>query len=152
MLANRVVAVLALTLTLSACTALNVSGPAVELNPGAIVSTAYKPDIEVGQKIQGTAQSVSILGIQIKGPSSFADGYGTVASAPFPLSLIASVNPTGRAKSGAAYEAMSSSGADLIVAPQYTIKTTKTMLGLIKTIEVSVVGYKGTIKSIQVVR
>lgn len=141
---------LALTLTLSACTALNVSGPAVELNPGAIAPTAYKPDIEVGQKIQGTAQSVSILGIQIKGPSSFADGYGTVASAPFPLSLIP--NPAGRAKSGAAYEAMSSSGADLIVAPQYTIKTTKTLLGLIKTIEVSVVGYKGTIKSIQVVR
>jgi len=135
---------IAVTLVLSfvvmtGCSALNVSQPSGALAVN--TSSDLKADIEVGEKITGTSSMNVLFGVITFGAdSSFADGvsYGT------------SYNPfdsTGAVKAAAAYKAVSSSGADVIVAPRYELEVKDYVV--MKQVIAKVTGYKGTIKSIK---
>ena len=109
-------------------------------NFSASASTSLEADVEVGGKIKGTAKATLLFGL-LKlpgGPNKFADGV-------FGAALFASpFDPTGELKAAAAYDAMTGSGADLIVNPQYVV-TVDNML-LFHSYKVDVTGYKGTIR------
>ena len=100
-------------------------------------TTNINAKVKVGDKITGTAKSRLLLGFFVlSGPTEFADGVFS--------SLVANpLNPTGSIKAAAAYNAIYSSGADIIVNPQYVVKVTRSIL--YKTIEVTVSGYNGKI-------
>ena len=90
--------------------------------------------VEVGDPIAGTARATYFLGVfQMAGPDTYADGvFGGMAAG---------------LKGAAAYDAISSSGAEIIVNPQYVIQTKGGLL--FSSVTVDVTGYKGTISSIE---
>ena len=100
-------------------------------------TTNINAKVKVGDKINGTAKSRLLLGFFVlSGPTEFADGVFS--------SLVANpLNPTGSIKAAAAYNAIYTSGADIIVNPQYVVKVTRSIL--YTTIEVTVSGYNGKI-------
>lgn len=110
------------------------------------LETNVKADVEVGEKISGKASVTKILFFTIANDKKFADGvaYGAGGSA---ASALPFENPVSKAKSAAAYKAVTESGADIIIAPRYTVEAEDFLV--FGTINVTVEGYKGTIKSIK---
>ena len=100
-------------------------------------TTNINANVKVGDKITGTAKSRLLLGFFVlSGPTEFADGVFS--------SLVANpLNPTGSIKAAAAYNAISESGADIIVNPQYVVTINRSII--YTTIEVTVSGYNGKI-------
>ena len=129
---------------LSGCSSLNVSSNAMPIT--APLETNLKVDIEVGEKISGKASVTRVLFFTIANDKEFADGvsYGSGGSGSGALPF---ENPVSKAKSAAAYKAINQSGADIIVAPRYTVEAEDFLV--FGTINVTVEGYKGTIKSIK---
>lgn len=128
---------------LTGCSSMNVSSTPVPL--AGTVDTDIKADIEVGEKITGSSSATKVLFFTIGGETEYADGvaYGD-AGGNSPLAALDSVAPV---KAAAAYNAIQSSGADVIVAPRYTVKKKDYLV--YGTIDVTVEGYKGTIKSVK---
>lgn len=128
---------------LTGCASQNVSQPTAPLN--GTVDTGLKADVKVGESISGQS-SVSILFnvFKLGGDSQFADGvtYGG-GEGGFALGL----DPVASAKSAAAYKAVTSSGADLIVAPRYEVNVEDYFV--YKTVNVKVTGKKGTVTAIR---
>ncbi|NQD95183.1 hypothetical protein HP532_21250 [Pseudomonas sp. CrR25] len=128
---------------LTGCASQNVSQPTAPLN--GTVATDLKADVKVGESISGQS-SVSILFnvFKLGGDSQFADGvtYGG-SEGGFALGL----DPVASAKSAAAYKAVTSSGADLIVAPRYEVNVEDYFV--YKTVSVKVTGKKGTVTAIR---
>lgn len=129
---------------LSGCSSLNVSSNALPMS-GA-VATDIKADIEVGEKITGTSSATKILFFTMSEDNQYADGitYGSGSGAG---GLGGLLDPVSAVKAAAAYKAISASGADVIVAPRYTVK--KNDYFVYGTVDVTVEGYKGTIKSVK---
>jgi hypothetical protein len=128
---------------LSGCSSLNVSSNSMPVT--APLQTDIKADVEVGEKISGKASVTKILFFTIGSDKQFADGVsygGSGGGMGLPFG-----DPVSKAKSAAAYKAVTSSGADIIVAPRYTVETDDFVV--FGTINVTVEGYKGTIKSIK---
>ena len=92
--------------------------------------------LDDSKKIRGTSKSTYLLGfLRIAGDNKYANGvYGSIN----PL------NKNAHVSAAAAYKAIKSSGADVIVNPQYEIKATNFIL--FSTVEASVTGMKGTFK------
>jgi len=91
-------------------------------------------NVDVGDQISGTAMSRTFLTfLTLSGPDTYADGvFGGLSSG---------------LKAAAAYDAISKSGADIIVNPQYVVVGKG---GLIfQTTTVDVTGFKGIITSIE---
>ncbi len=133
---------------LSGCSSLNTSVPSMPLAGG--VSTDLKADIEVGEKITGKASVTQLFGLLTLGAeSTYADGvsYGVGGSSSSLLPFGGSISLADKVKANAAYNAITASGADVIVAPRYTVK--QEGYGFFGTVDVTVEGYKGTIKSIK---
>ncbi|WP_439889234.1 hypothetical protein ACSX1C_09660 [Pseudomonas sp. MBLB4123] len=128
---------------LTGCASQNVSQPTAPLNGK--VKTDLKADVKVGEPISGES-SVSILFnvFKLGGDSQFADGvtYGG-GEGGFALGL----DPVASAKSAAAYKAVTTSGADLIVAPRYEVNVEDYFV--YKTVNVKVTGKKGTVTAIR---
>ncbi|MBS7661457.1 hypothetical protein I0D00_05770 [Pseudomonas lalucatii] len=128
---------------LTGCASQNVSQPTAPLNGN--VKTDLKADVKVGESISGES-SVSILFnvFKLGGDSQFADGvtYGG-GEGGFALGL----DPVASAKSAAAYKAVTTSGADLIVAPRYEVNVEDYFV--YKTVNVKVTGKKGTVTAIR---
>ena len=82
--------------------------------------------------------------IKLGGDTQFADGvtYGG-GEGGFALGI----DPVASAKSAAAYKAVMSSGADLIVAPRYEVSVEDYFV--YKTVNVKVTGKKGTVTAIR---
>lgn len=76
-------------------------------------------DIEVGERISGSAECTDLLFFRISEPSRGVYGAGTMET------LAKGVDTTCAA--GALYDAMSKIDADVIVAPQYTVASTRFM-------------------------
>jgi hypothetical protein len=138
-------AALAAALTaLTGCSSYNVSQPTSPLN--GTVKTNLKADVEVGEPISGQSE-VNILFSVLKfgGDSQFADGvvYGGDSGGGLPFGP----DPISAVKSAAAYKAVKSSGADLIVAPRYELSVQDYFV--FKKVTAKVTGNKGTIKSIR---
>ncbi|MDG5500800.1 hypothetical protein [Marinobacter sp. BGYM27] len=128
---------------LTGCSSLNVSSTPVPL--AGTVGTDINADIEVGEKITGTSSATKILFFTVGGETEYADGVAYGAnSGSSPLAALDMVAPV---KAAAAYNAIKGSGADVIVAPRYTVK--KKDYFVYGTIDVTVEGYKGTIKSVK---
>lgn len=105
-----------------------------------VAETTLKPDIGVTDKISGSASEILLFGfIPLFGPDKFADGvaYGYVGNS------LLNADPYGSVKSGAAYNAIKSSGSDLIVAPRYNIESTNYFL--FKKVNATVSGFKGIV-------
>jgi hypothetical protein len=111
----------------------------------ATVDAHLKANVEVGPKIAGSSSSTTLFGIFTFGPNKFADGvnYGfeTGGSGLFNLDCFAAV------KSAAAYQAVTNSSSDLIIAPKYTVEYNNYFIFSTKNATVS--GYKGVLKSVE---
>jgi hypothetical protein len=137
------IATLSALALLTGCASQNVSQPTAPLNGE--VTTNLKADVKVGETITGQS-SVNILFnvFKLGGDSQFADGvtYGG-SEGGFALGL----DPVASAKSAAAYKAVTTSGADLIVAPRYDVHVEDFFV--YKTVNVKVTGKKGTVTAIR---
>jgi len=118
---------------------------------GVKVAAPMKADIEVGEKISGTASGTLLCGcLPIGLPKKFAEGveYNYYHSwFPTRLDFNFIERSVGQIKAGAAYNAVAGSKADVIVAPKYIIEDNNYLL--FDTLNITVVGYKGTVKSIK---
>tara|TARA_B110000091_G_C13586992_1_gene378978 strand:- start:133 stop:603 length:471 start_codon:yes stop_codon:yes gene_type:complete len=129
---KKIVFTLTTLLFLTSCTTLRVSTETAGVNP----STTSDPikvniDVDGSEKVSATSKSTYFLSfLRLSGDNQFADdnfkGTG------------------GSTKSAAHYNALKSSGADLLINPQYEIKKTIGFLYLWTTIEAKVTGFKGT--------
>ena len=142
-------AIATLIATTSGCVSYNVSQPSAPLD-GA-VKTDLKADIKVGGTITGESSTNILFNFfAFGGDNQFADGvsYGGGASGgsggglPLPIP-----DPVATTKAAAAYKAVKSSGADLIVAPRYEVSVKDYFV--FKKVDVKVTGNKGSINSIR---
>lgn len=138
-------AVAALIATTSGCVSYNVSQPSAPLE--GTVKTELKADVKVGGTITGESSTNVFNFLSFGGDNHFADGvtYGG-ASGGGGLGL-ALPDPVSTAKAAAAYKAVKSSGADLIVAPRYEVSVQDYFI--FKKVNVKVTGSKGSISSIR---
>lgn len=129
---------------LTGCSTMNMSASSMPLT--APIETDVKADVQVGEKITGESSVTQVLFFTLGAPTEFADGvaYGGGGGGG---SMLFGGGAVGAAKAGAAYQAITSSGADVIVLPRYTVKEKNYFL--FKKIDVTVDGYKGTIKSVR---
>lgn len=105
------------------------------------VRASVKADIEIGEKISGYASATTVLKIFKFGmPTEFAEGVNYVNVRGFGDSYSS-------LKEAAVYDAVSRSNADIILAPSYTIEVKDYFL--FATVNVTVMGYKGTIKGLK---
>jgi hypothetical protein len=110
----------------------------------ATVDAHLKANVEVGPKIAGSSSSTTLFGIFTFGPNKFADGvnYGFETGGGFlNLDCFAAV------KSAAAYQAVTNSNSDLIIAPKYTVEYNNYFIFSTKNATVS--GYKGVLKGVE---
>jgi hypothetical protein len=105
-------------------------------------------DIDTSKKISGSAKHSKLFGfINLQTSKNFADGV-TYDGASESFSFF-SGGMVDDAKSAAAYNAVSSNKADVLVIPQYTIKVESYFLGAWKEVSAQVSGYAGKIKNIR---
>jgi hypothetical protein len=114
----------------------------------------YDADIAIGNKINGDAGGVVVLGIfKFLNRDRFADnvafGGGAAQLGGFnPLAplfaLLSGLNPTEVLKAAAAQKAIDDNKVDTIVAPRYTVKRTNYFLW--KDYKVEVTGFGGNVK------
>ena len=124
------------------CTSYNAYQPTAPLVGS--VEAPLQAEIEVGKAIAGEATVGLLFGvIQVQGDSKFADGV-TYGGGGGPINLF---DPVNSAKAAAAYKAVSSSGADMIVAPRYVIDTVN--YGVFKQVKVKVEGWRGKLRRIK---
>lgn len=145
------VALAGLLMLASGCTSLhtNVNNSAL----GVSTTAALQANVEVGEKISGNC-STSILFwlFDVGTPDKFADGVNfsaydsnTATPGSFLKKLSGDIGPVARCKDAAAYQAVSKSNADVIIAPKYITEVSDFVF--FKTVNVTVTGYKGTIKN-----
>lgn len=128
---------------LTGCASQNVSQPTAPLNGE--VTTDLKAEVKVGETITGQSSVNILFGVlKLGGDTQFADGvtYGG-GEGGFALGL----DPVATAKSAAAFKAVKSSGADLIVAPRYEVSVQDYLV--YKAVNVKVTGNKGTVTAIR---
>ena len=126
-------------LIISGCSTITQSTNVAGFSASAV--TNLEADVSVSEKISGAVSQVLFLGLipLPGGPTKFTTGVFSGFSSPF--------DPTPKLKAAATYKAIDSSGADIIVNPQFTVKTTS--VGLFITYTVTVTGYKGIINGIK---
>ena len=91
-------------------------------------------DVTLGGKISGSASGTFLFGmLQLSGNKKYADD------------VYSGIGPGYKMKAAAAYEALASSGADIIVNPQYVIEKRVSPLFLTTSYNVTVTGFKGNI-------
>lgn len=135
-------AVIALT---SGCASYNVSAPSAPV--GGSVTADLKADVKVGEKISGESSTSILFGfLNIGGDTQFADGVAYGGSAGGGLGGLLP-DPISTTKAAAAFKAVKSSDADLIVAPRYEVNVMDYFI--FKKVDVKVTGNKGTINSIR---
>ncbi|XEG74017.1 hypothetical protein QA447_07240 [Pseudomonas sp. abacavir_1] len=136
-------ALAAVIVTASGCTSYNVNQPSAPMD--GVVSTDLKADVRVGEPITGQSSVNILFGfLKFGGDNQFADGvaYGGTDGG----SLL-SFDPVSSVKSAAAFKAVKSSGADLIVAPRYEVSVQDYFV--FKKVNVKVTGNKGNIAGIR---
>ena len=99
-------------------------------------------DVDAGPKIEGHASKSCLFWLFCSSPGKYADGVsyntGSQEFIYFDISGAADV------KAAAAYDAVTKSKADVIIAPQYVLETTNYLV--YKSWDVTVTGYLGTIR------
>lgn len=129
----------------SGCSSYNISQPIAPV--AGAVKTNLKADVAVGESISGESKVNILFGfLKLGGDSHFADGVTYGADSGSALSL-AAFDPVSSAKAAAAYKAVKSSNADLIVAPRYEVSIQDYFI--FKKVDVKVTGNKGSINNIR---
>ncbi len=105
-------------------------------------------DVDMTKKIQGQSRSTRIFWIPVRQPTFFADGVGYDASSGGGF-LFFGGGMEDEAKSAAAYNAVIPNKADVIVAPQYIVKSESVFFGLWKEVTAQVQGYAGRVRNIR---
>ncbi|SQG00942.1 lipoprotein [Paucimonas lemoignei] len=135
--------------TTSGCVSYNMSQPSAPLE--AVVKSDLKADVKVGETISGESSTNILFNFfAFGGDTQFADGVvygggaggGALGSLGLPIP-----DPISTTKAAAAYKAVKSSGADLIVAPRYEVNVEDYFI--FKKVGVKVTGNKGSISSIR---
>jgi hypothetical protein len=137
------------TVMLVSCTTTNKSVTSVSVKPYSVVDP-MKVDysVDINSKLKGNSKSTWILGLlRISGDAAYADGVSYSASlgqGGFSkiFGLFGSMKLS-QVKAAAAYNSLEGTDADFIANPQYNVKQTKILLGLIKTYEADITGFKG---------
>lgn len=126
-------------LLVSACQSTNISRISSPLQ--ASIASDLCADIVVGNDISGEENALVFFGLFSVGANKFADG----------VNFGAGDNPfgdaNGKVKAAAAYQAVTSSQADLILDPRYTIRTTDYVI--FKSVNAVVEGKGGTVRAIK---
>jgi hypothetical protein len=137
----KLLSALALSVTFVGCSSLNQSAPSNALQSS--IEAEFSPDIEIGPRVTGRSKTTVIFGFLRFGDSQFADGvnYG-VGKPSFGSGAVE------EAKSAAAYKALQTSKADLLVAPKYTVDEFN-FLNIFRTFDAEVTGFSGKIKSVK---
>jgi len=115
------------------------------------VRAEFAADIAVGGKISGESTATTLFGFITLGDNKFAEGitYGSASSAALqsPLAgILGGMDSTGPVKNAAAYDAVTKSSADVIIAPKYVLDIQDYIIW--KEVHATVSGYKGTITRI----
>lgn len=132
-------------LMLSGCASLTKSQFSAPFTPGPIVTAPIKADVAIGEKISGNASSTTIFKILKIGLSGkYASGVNYSVSSGLGSFIYDSFS---KEKEAAAYDAVTNSGADIILAPEYIIEVTDYFI--FAKVHVTVTGYKGTIKGLK---
>ena len=137
----RLLAVLSAGILIVGCstnTAMNsygISGPSIVID-----SENLESNLTIKGRISGEGSTTYLFGILPMGDTHRVEGVWSEKP-----SLISSVFNKDHAKMEATYDALVSSGADMIIEPRYEIITQKTLLWTIVTAKVR--GFKGTIDS-----
>ncbi|RON68807.1 hypothetical protein [Pseudomonas fluorescens] len=139
----KLISLSAVIATASGCTSYNISQPSSPIDSQ--VKAELKADVTVGEAISGQSSVNILFGVlKFGGDTQFADGVSYGGDSGAGLGLL---DPVSAVKSAAAYKAVKSSGADLIVAPRYEINEDNYFV--FKKVSVTVKGNKGLIRSIQ---
>jgi len=143
-------AIATLIATTSGCVSYNMSQPSAPLE--GVVKSDLKADVKVGESISGQSSTNILFNFfAFGGDTQFADGVvygagggggGALGGLGLPIP-----DPVAQAKAAAAYKAVKSSGADLIVAPRYEVNIKDYFI--FKKVNVKVTGNKGSIQSIR---
>jgi hypothetical protein len=104
------------------------------------------PLLEIGDEIKGTATITRILFVST-GATEFADGVEYTAAGAGSLGYSLFGNAVAEGKAAAAYDACNKAGADVIIAPRYTVET-KDYIVYAKT-TINVKGYKDVFKGLK---
>lgn len=135
--------------TTSGCVSYNMSQPSAPLE--GVVKSDLKADVKVGETISGESSTNILFNFfAFGGDTQFADGVvygggaggGALGSLGLPIP-----DPISTTKAAAAYKAVKSSGAGLIVAPRYEVNVEDYFI--FKKVGVKVTGNKGSISSIR---
>jgi len=145
----KFLSLLTFTLFLASCSStMNRSQRSGSLNVRVYSDLQADLDIDTSKKISGTAKHSKLFGlINLQSSKNYADGV-TYDDSSRGFNLF-SGGVVEDAKSAAAYNAITTNKADVIVIPQYTIKVESYVLGLWKEVTAQVTGYAGRIKNIR---
>ena len=135
---SKIIILLLSLIMLTSCGsyALNKSAGSAKLSTSLTIAPPENltSSLAVGEKITGTATGTFLFGmLKLSGDNKYADdvynGIGTLS----------------KIKAAAAYNELSSSGADIIVNPQYVVEKKVSILFLTTTYNVTVMGKAGNI-------
>lgn len=141
----KLLALSALVATAAGCTSYNTSQPSSPIDSQ--VKADLKADVAVGEAISGQSSVNILFGfLKFGGDSQFADGVAYGGDGSGALGGLG-FDPVSAVKSAAAFKAVKSSGADLIVAPRYEVSEENYFV--FKKVSVTVKGNKGSIRSIR---
>lgn len=133
-----------LAVFLMGCSSTHMNQPSAPVHYSADAGIAA--DLNVGEKIEGKAKLLQIFGFINIGPNKFADGVNFSAEGRTGRGSLLSGGFFDRfadIKSAAAYDAVSTANADVIVSPRYVIEVEDYFI--FNTTSATVSGYKGTI-------
>jgi len=129
--------ILAITLMMSSCSTTN-NQSVISAGVGVAVNTdPAKAEYSIGNKISGSASATYLFGmLPLSEPNSFADG----------VSGFGGFGGSAKVKSAAAFNAMESANADMIINPQYVVTMNKTLLTT--TYKATVTGWAGNVTNV----
>nr|WP_178125925.1 hypothetical protein [Pseudomonas sp. Fl5BN2] len=141
----KLLALSTLVAAATGCTSYNISQPSSPIDSQ--VKADLKADVAVGEAISGQSSVNILFGfLQFGGDSQFTDGVAYGGDGGGALGGLG-FDPVSSVKSAAAFKAVKSSGADLIVAPRYEVSEENYFV--FKKVSVTVKGNKGNIRSIR---
>ena len=150
---NIIIRLFILTLLgLSSCTTVRVQKNVSVFKDPELQTNKLTADLDVGSKVSGTGNRYELLGLFKWGSNTYSDGvYEVYGNGPSLKEAVTSQSsPIQRARSAAAYDALSDSNADVIIAPKYSL-IEKNFL-IFKKYTAIVTGNKGTIENIRQVK
>jgi len=142
--------VLTLAFIFTGCSSVHKSQKSGSIDLGVKSDLRADIDVDMSKKIMGTAQHSRLFGlIYVKSSENFAEGVTYNNEGESFLNFWEGIETN--TKRAAAYNAVSTNKADIIVAPQYIIKVKSYLFGAWKEVTAQISGYSGTIKNIKTV-